>query len=176
VKAFRSMVAGVVLVVAALLMASPTSAAATSSVAAAPAAPSATSSASTAALSSFPFGCTAGYVCFYRSPGAVNLCGKFLVNGPNLGSCANLSPSGSIVNNGTPCSGCQDVLLYYNGSGMGTAFTGAAFCLQKGHYLLDIKQNVFNRFPGAAGYGQPLAFNQTTRTGGVASARWTSCS
>lgn len=133
-----------------------------------------------------PAGCPSGDVCFYFQGNGGDLCGYTNANSYNLGSgpgglapygnhCENIGPSGSIYNNGTTCSGCQDVKLYYD-----QGYGGAWYCLPKGSYLLFIEQNHFNGGgSGADGYGQTLAFDPQPPygpgPGGVASAKWTSC-
>ncbi|MHB1431051.1 MAG: hypothetical protein ACYCVZ_02895 [Streptosporangiaceae bacterium] len=133
-----------------------------------------------------PSGCPYGDVCFYYQGNGGDLCGYSNANSYNLGSgtyglapygnhCENIGPSGSIFNNGAPCSGCGDVKLYYN-----KGYTGAWYCLPRGHYLLYIEQNHFNGGgSGAAGYGQTLAYEPNPPygpgPGGVASAYWTTC-
>jgi hypothetical protein len=124
-----------------------------------------------------PNGCPSGAVCFYHSGNGGDLCGIWYGNAPDLGPCTNIGPSGSIYNNGQPCSGCQDVNLYWGGS-----YSGAWYCLPRGHYLLYIEQNYFDyaqslNGQGGQGYGQTLAYRpgQPNGPGGVASAKWTTC-
>jgi len=95
-----------------------------------------------------PKGCPSGAVCFYRQGNGGDLCGVWYVSTPGLGSCANIGPSGSIFNNGGTCGGCQDVNLYW-----GSGYTGAWYCLPKGHYLLYIEQDHFYLGQGLPGYG-----------------------
>ena len=136
-----------------------------------------------------PAGCPSGDVCFYYAGDGVNLCGYTDANSYNLGSgggglapygnnCANIGEQsltgGTIFNNGTSCSGCQDVNLYYN-----TGYTGAFYCLPMGHYLLNIDQNFFPDNETSAGEGAQLGYETdpvpAEGPGGVASAKWTSC-
>ena len=111
-------------------------------------------------------------MCFYRSGNGGDLCGIWYVNAPSLDACSNIGPSGSIFNNGLPCSGCQDVNLYW-----GSSYQDAWYCLPRGHYLLFIDKDHFDRGSGLLGFGQTLGYRPGLPggPGGVASARWTSC-
>jgi len=135
-----------------------------------------------------PAGCPYGDVCFYYAGNGGSLCGYTNADSYNLGSgpgglapfgndCSNIGEqtgSGTIFNNGAPCSGCQDVRLYYN-----KGYTGASYCLRMDSWLLQTDQNFFRDNETSAGEGAPLAYETDPAPaegpGGVASAKWTSC-
>jgi hypothetical protein len=109
-----------------------------------------------------PGGCPSGAVCFYNQGNGGDLCGIWYGNAyPDLGGCTN--KAWSVFNNGSSCSGCQDVNLYW-----GSSFGGAWYCLPQGGYLLYLDKDHFNRGPGKSGYGEQMAHN-------IASAKWTAC-
>jgi hypothetical protein len=108
------------------------------------------------------FGCLAGEVCFYYNTGFRNFCGARFGNDTNLGPCTNHALS--VINNGTSCSRCQDVNLYW-----GDSYSGAWFCLPMGIGLPNLTQWTFDRAGrDRRGLGEELANN-------IASERWVGC-
>src|SRR5205807_2208685 len=116
-----------------------------------------------------PSGCPSGAVCFYRSGDGGDLCGIWYGDAPDLAGCA--TNAMSVLNNGDPCGGCEDIALYWGGPAKGTSpYYGAWNCLPRGHYLLYMDKNRFDddHNKGLSGYNERLGNN-------VASAKWTRC-
>lgn len=82
-------------------------------------------------------------------------------NASDWGACKNRASS--VQNNGYVDT-YDDVNMYW-----GTGYTGAWYCLARGHYLRDMRYDYFNRGSNKAGYGESMGDN-------VASHKWaTSC-
>lgn len=108
-----------------------------------------------------PGGCNPGAFCAYtESNGGGTYC-YWYGDAYDMYPCAN--QEGSVYNNGTACSGCDRVWMYW-----GYLFAGAKAALGRGDYYLDLHKNTFNycgipardgTYGACAGLGQALWHN-----------------
>ena len=82
----------------------------------------------------------------------------WLGNASDWGACRN--QASSVLNNGYAVSP-SSVNMYW-----GLGYSGAYYCLPRGHYLMDMSLDHFNRGSGKAGYGDVMNDN-------IASSKWT---